>query len=89
MNTEEIESKLTTDIYDIINENVVTKKEDINSKINLLFKSKYVYPIVEDFLRYHKVSENYEIKKRDNKFIDREQTRIKYIINKINKIKSF
>jgi hypothetical protein len=62
--------------YQNKNELLIT---DINDSINFLFSNKILIPISEEFIRYHKDSENYE-NKNDSK--------IKYIINKINTAKN-
>ena len=88
----EIKTSLPERIYEIINEDfseeITNKKKyftDIDLKIQKLLDTHIVVPIVDDFLLYHKDNEKYEkqgekidiIKKRDD-------TKIKYIINKIN-----
>jgi regulator of replication initiation timing len=54
--------------------------------INFLFSNKILIPISEDFLRYHKDNEKYDL--NDN-VKNRDDTKIKYIINKINNIKNY
>jgi hypothetical protein len=53
--------------------------------IDFLFSNKIIIPITDDFLRYHKATERYD-KDTNSGINDRESTKIKYIINKINKI---
>lgn len=57
----------------------------IQKKIEKLFDTKLVIPITQDFLRYHKSTEKYDKSQESEK----EQTRVKYIINKTEKMKSF
>ena len=64
---------------------------DIQRKINSLFKSKIVIPITDEFLRYHKITEKYEkistnINKNERENV-KDQTKIRYIITKLEKIK--
>lgn len=73
------------EMYNFINthiNNLYQQKELFNDeKINILIQNKILIPIVDDFLRYHKDSEKYE-KDTDNK----KDTKIKYIVNKLNKV---
>lgn len=75
----------TNFFYDLIlNSSSYTKINIINDGIEKLFASKIIIPITDEFLRYHKNSERIEIikdniKKKDN-------TKTKYIIDKINNI---
>ena len=60
-----------------------------NNFLNMLLSQDQIIPITEDFLRYHKKTEKYnkeqliadDIKERD-------ATKIKIILNKINKVKN-
>jgi len=78
LSVKELKSGLAEDIYNYLEE-YQNKKEILinenNDSINYLFSNKILIPISEEFIRYHKDSENYE-NKNDSK--------IKYIINKIN-----
>ena len=81
--------------------NILLEKEQINdininntldSKINELFEKKLIIPITDEFLRYHKESEKYDSVSNSTK-IDpnlrtnkRDNTKIRYIITKINTI---
>ena len=57
-----------------------------NTKIlDFLFSNNVFIPITEDFIRYHKNSEKYD-KDITGELKERDATKIKYIINKINKI---
>jgi len=89
---EQIKSGLDEEIYNYMNK-VRDEKRQIqlqsNEFINHLLSQKQIIPITEDFLRYHKKSEKYtkdqlisdEVKERD-------ATKIKIILNKINKIEN-
>ena len=62
---------------------ILKENEDF---VNFLFSNKILVPITEDFLRYHKNTEKYENETRSK---ERDDTKIKYIMNKINNIKNF
>jgi len=87
------------DIYDYLHEYENIKEviiKESNDFINYLFMNKIIIPITEDFLRFHKDTEKYEqsniesnrgdIKKQ---YKDRDSTKIKFIINKMNNIINF
>ena len=59
----------------------------LNNKkmIDFLFSNRILIPITEDFLRYHKNTEKYD-KDPTNDIKDRDATKIKYVINKVNKV---
>ena len=88
----DVDSGLAAEIYDLITQyDVFVKTKDMSTddKILELLNRKFVVPITEDFLLYHKDSEKYEKKgisdtesAYDKK--KKEDTRIKYIINKID-----
>jgi hypothetical protein len=70
------------------------KDYTIDDKINQLFDKKILIPITDEFLRYHKDSELYD--KDINTKIDAKEkttkknnTKIRYIITKINKVKDY
>jgi hypothetical protein len=89
VNLEKLYSNLSEEIYDYLVENRDTK--DINIKenqdyINYLFDNNIIIPITEEFLRFHKDSEKYG---KDSNIKDRDSTKIKYIINKVNNVKSY
>jgi hypothetical protein len=88
---------LAEEVYKMINDYEATnmiQDYPINNKINQLFKKKILIPITDEFLRYHKDSELYDndsntkidprerVNKKDN-------TKIRYIVTKINKIKDY
>jgi hypothetical protein len=89
-------NELKTDYPDIIfkllnedySENLNDKRKyysNLETKIQKLLDTKLVIPIVDDFLLYHKDNEKYE--KQTDKIESpkkKDETKIKYIINKIN-----
>lgn len=56
----------------------------IEEKIILLIQSGILYPICDDFLLYHKESERYDKMVDPSKIKKKEDTKIRYIINKID-----
>ena len=90
----ELKTNLPETIYDLINEdyseNINDARKyftDFDLKIQKLLDTHIIIPIVDDFLLYHKDNEKYEkqgdktesVKKKD-------ETKIKYIVNKINTV---
>ncbi len=81
-------SNMANEYYDFLEEHKKEKELNIfgNTKIlDFLFSNKIFIPITEDFVRYHKNSEKYD-KHSTEELKDRDATKIKYIINKINKV---
>jgi hypothetical protein len=64
-------------------EGLLTQEKSIDDKINELFDSGLVIPIIDDYLLYHKDSEKYD-KNSDQKIKKKEDTKIRYIVNKID-----
>jgi hypothetical protein len=61
--------------------------QSLESKINVLFDKKIIIPITDEFLRYHKETERYDLDidtKTDIKSSKKDSTKIRYIINKIS-----
>ncbi len=56
-----------------------------DEKITELIESGIVIPIIDDFLLYHKDSEKYD-KNTDQKIKKKEDTKIRYIVNKIDTV---
>ena len=90
LSLDELKKGVAEDYYDFLEEN----KDDIeieiyekNNIIDFLFSNNFLIPISEDFLRYHKSTEKYD-KKIDMNLKERDSTKIKYVINKVNKIKN-
>jgi hypothetical protein len=79
------------DIYSYLKENndnidIITKDRD--DFIKYLMNEKIIIPMTEEFLRFHKDNEKYDIEKtKDVK--NRDATKIKYVISKMNKIKNY
>lgn len=63
-------------------------KENIEY-INYLFINKILIPISEDFIRYHKDTEKYLFNVNETNIKERDATKIKYIINKINNVSNY
>jgi len=93
----EIKTSMPETIYNMINENYSdniseAKKyfTDFDLKIQKLLDTHLIVPIVDDFLLYHKDNEKYEKQLTSN--IDKkkkEDTKIKYIVNKINTVMDY
>jgi hypothetical protein len=66
-------------------ESLMMPEKSVDDKINELFESGIVLPIIDDFLLYHKDSEKYD-KSSDQKVKKKEDTKIRYIVNKIDKV---
>ena len=84
LNFKQLKSNLAEEIYNYLEEFQENKEIIINENldfINYLFSNKIIIPISEDFIRYHKDSEKYDI--------DKDETKIKYIISKINNIRNY
>lgn len=90
---EKLYYKLSEEIYEYLEENRDNKEiliKENQDYINYLFDNNILVPITEDFLRYHKDIEKYDKEKKDNIDIkERDSTKIKYIINKINNVKNY
>jgi len=88
----ELKTSLPDIIYNLVNDDysdtIFDNKKyytDYELKIQKLFDSHLIIPIVDDFLLYHKDNEQYE--KQGDKMENpkkKDETKIKYIINKIN-----
>jgi hypothetical protein len=95
LSIDEIQSGLVNEILGFYEEYETSTNINISikNKIKYLFSSKLVIPITDEFLRYHKITEKYEkisthINKKERENI-KDQTKIRYIITKIEKIKDF
>ena len=93
LNIEQLRGGLAEEIYNYLEENRDTKEYIIKENkdfINYLFSNKIIIPITEEFIRYHKDTEKYlNESNTDLNIKDREITKIKYIVNKINNVKKF
>ena len=93
----ELKTSLPETIYGLINddysENIIEARKyftDFDLKIQKLLDTHLIVPIVDDFILYHKDNERYEkqlsgISDKKNK----EDTKIKYIVNKINTVSDY
>lgn len=95
LSSKEKTENMTQDIFNFITnfEKKIMSDYDIDYFTNILMKKKIIVPIVDDFLRYHKINEKYEknsskisSNERQNK---KDQTKIRYIISKTDKIKDY
>ena len=89
----EIKTSLPDTIFELINEdyseniNEISKSyTDFDLKIQKLLDTHIIIPIVDDFILYHKDNEKYEKQQevKTETYRKKEDTKIKYIINKIN-----
>ena len=93
----EVYKGIAETIYEMINEDELLEIENIKKynidydyKIKKLFDYKFLIPIVDDFLLYHKDYEKYEkIKDNEKQYNKRDDTKIKYIINKLTNVKDY
>lgn len=91
LNIQQLKAGLAEEIYHYledfkhINEINIKENEDF---IKYLFSNKILIPITEDFLRYHKDTEKYdpETLLEAGNIKEREATKIKYIIDKMNNV---
>ena len=91
LSEEDIENGLSNDIYEILTKTEDSDKIKIithDEKILNLINNDILVPVVDDFLLYHKDSEKYDKTPYDPaKFKKKkEDTRIKYITNKIDTV---
>jgi hypothetical protein len=87
LSKKEIQSGLAKTIWEYmyeseLNETMINKNND--EKINELINSNLFVPIVDDILLYHNPNENYEKFIEDSKTKSKEDTKIRYIIEKID-----
>jgi len=91
---DELKTNLPETIYDLINgdysENINEARKyftDFDVKIQKLLDTHIIIPIVDDFLLYHKDNEKYENRGEKNESVKKkDETKIKYIVNKINTV---
>ncbi len=94
LSSENFNIGMAEEIYDYLvenNENIDITMKDRMDYINYLFNNNVLVPITEEFLRYHKDSEKYGNEKSSDTKSRKEQqdTKIKYIINKMNYVKNY
>ncbi len=89
----EIERGFASEIYDLITEYDAYKIQTFTheQKIIDLLDNKFVIPISEDFMLYHKDSENYDkyIGKLTLTSRKKDEPKIKYIVNKIESLTEY
>jgi len=85
LNKDDLKNGLADDYYQLL-----TKKEDtdfiktIDYKVNALINSGIFIPIVDDFLLFHNKNEKYEKQSKDKFQKYKSDTKIKYIVTKID-----
>ena len=78
---------LAEDIYNYLVEMQEEKEfilKENDDFINFLFSNKILIPVAEDFLRFHKNTDKY-----DNDSKNRDDTKVRYLLNKINNTKNY
>lgn len=88
----EVERGVASEIYELLTnfEDVQKIKTTTDNRILDLLNSGFLVPITEDFLLYHKENEKYDKYLENNKAsIKREDTRIKYIVTKIDSVSEY
>lgn len=90
LNKKEIMNGLAYDIWDFMIEtnydNIIYEEKNVNDKILELINNRIIVPIVDDFILYHKNSERYDKNIDIMTIKKREDTKIRYIINKIESV---
>jgi hypothetical protein len=85
----ELYNGVVDSFYDLLTNNKSNEFYNNNYKINKMIKSKLIIPIVDDILLYDNQKESYD-KNISEKFkYRREDTKIKYIVNKLDNIIDF
>lgn len=67
------------------NETLIAQEKSLDDKIADLFESGLLIPIVDDYLLYHKDGEKYD---KSDKIKTKEDTKIKFIIDKLDQVTS-
>jgi hypothetical protein len=95
LSTDEVRQGMVNEILEFYEEYEksvnINIENDIKKKIDKLLNSKIVIPITDEFLRFHKITEKYEkmsthINKTERENV-KDQTKIRYIITKLEKVK--
>lgn len=99
LSEKEIEEGYTDIIYLLIHKDEIVELEEFKNyeanydlKIQKLFNLKVITPIVDDFMLYHKDHYKYtrsQEEQEETKIRKRDDTKLKYIINKINNVKNY
>ncbi len=93
LSVQQLKSGLAEEIYNYLLEMRETKEFIVRENqdfINFLFSKGILVPISEEFIRYHDDNEKYDPESLvgDN-LKDRDATKIKYIINKMNNVRNY
>ena len=88
LNEKEIQNGVAKIVWDMLNESdnqsvVTSSYGDGDKKIRNVLESGLFIPIVDDFMMFHKESENYD-KNENSNDKTKENIRVKYIVNKID-----
>lgn len=89
LNQEDILNNLAYDLWDYLGEiesNAQQLGKSNEDKILNLINSGILIPIVDDFLLYHKDTEKYDRNINENDVKKKEDTKVRYIINKIDSV---
>jgi hypothetical protein len=91
---EQIKTGFAEEIYNYLLETRETKEFIIRENqefVDYLFSNEILIPITEDFLRYHKDTEKYDPESlvQSANIKERDATKIKYIINKMNNVRNY
>lgn len=93
VSAEKLNYRLAEEIYSYLEEGRNMKELLIKENqdfVNYLFDNMILVPITEDFLRFHKDTEKYDTDNvLDTNIKDRDATRIKFVVNKINNVKNY
>ena len=94
LNIEQLKSGLAEEIYEYLEDMRETKEFIIRENqdfVNYLFANQIIIPVTEDFLRYHKDTEKYDPESlaESSNIKERDATKIKYIISKMNNIRNY
>ena len=92
---DELKAGVAEDIYSYLEEvrdikEIILKENE--EFVNYLFINKILIPISEDFVRFHKDTEKYDpesLAKENPNIRERDATKIKYIINKMNLVRNY
>ena len=91
----EIRDGLAEEIYDYLEEFRQEKELDYKENeqyVQYLFTNQVIIPVTDEFLRFHKDSEKYDpesLVTSTSDIKERDATKIKYIINKVSKVRNF
>jgi hypothetical protein len=93
LSVDQLKAGLADEIYNYLVEMRETKEFIIRENqdfINFLFSKQILIPISEEFVRYHDDNEKYDPESLVGENLkDRDATKIKYIINKMNNVRNY